>query len=254
MPQGLVAKMTDEGLASRLAEMRRHYHTATAQAFRIQSALKKKIINATDDEKIVNVVMNGRGRILDIQIAETALRYPGRRLGVQLTLAITRARKKVAVLTDRAVERFLPEHPLPSEFRDRVAESLQPLAASFDSRKSEHSGPPEYRDEISEAFEGLAQVAGLHDDLRARKIKREIGRGAGVVEIDAANSSLKITISDDAPRLSGLQRLGNQVADALRAAEGTAATFRQDCLDQIRIGENSVGDRLRQIRQGKWDG
>jgi DNA-binding protein YbaB len=69
-----------------LAEVRAELRETLRKSQLVEVGLGKKLIHRSDDEQIVTATANGHGDLVDIQIAEDALRYPSK-LGAQITSA-----------------------------------------------------------------------------------------------------------------------------------------------------------------------
>lgn len=217
--------LSERDLDHELEMTLRELDTIAGKARKLYAALGKRTVRGTDEDKVVTAIANGNGEIVALEFGDSALKYPTR-LGAQLTVAITRARKTAHALTEKANAKYLSELPTIAEIEALVLSSAKPV----DYHDIDYVGPPHMRNKIAEEREHLFKILQAKEEFKARRIRREIGENAGLVEIDLAGTYLRMVIDPDAPRLVGVDRLARQIIESLQAAESLADRIRQEKL------------------------
>lgn len=103
-----------------LREQERRFAEASAElaAFRHQT---------WSDDRVVGVTVNGHGTLLDLKLAEGALRRPHpAAVGPVITSLILKARDEVREVNRKRLEEILPPSTAPSGIDERQAETPSP--------------------------------------------------------------------------------------------------------------------------------
>jgi DNA-binding protein YbaB len=197
-------------------------------------------VPGTDDDEMVRITVDGHGDIVEVKIEDRAIAYPDR-LGAQITIALTRARKLASRLNEGAREKYLSKIPAATSLQELVAASAEQGDYHFVDR----GGTPEMRNKIAEAIESLLRIADLGKGFQGQVISRNIGAGVGTVQTDVAVSRFNVTIDAVLVKQIGAKRLSGQVSQALREVVAEAGHLRLAALDEICVNGSSLGERLR---------
>lgn len=187
----------------------------------LNAALAREFLHESDDDNLVTATVNGHGELVDLRIDDSALEYPSR-LGALITSAVSRARSAGAAMAEAVCRDHLPELP---SIRDLETELSVP-DGPVDYHAIEYSGSSQVRNTIAEGIEKLQKIQQARADFEGTRLQQEIGFGAGVAEINAASSYLKVSIASEAAGQLGAQRLAGQVLDAIRTVEAQAYDVR----------------------------
>jgi DNA-binding protein YbaB len=215
-----------------LAEIIEKLEATAAKARRVHTALEGKVIQRTDDNKIVTASANGHGMIVDLQISEAALRHPSI-LGNRVTVAVTRARRAAQILAERAQERYLPELPTGNDLQS-IGDGP---SARVDYLAIDYPGSPRVRNALAEAMEAIRDAGRLNELFRKQKVRHEIGNNLGILEMTVSGEALKVTINPGMSANVGVKRLAIKVKETLDKAYVEAEHRRRSALDK-------VGDRI----------
>ncbi|MGH3387764.1 MAG: YbaB/EbfC family nucleoid-associated protein [Actinomadura sp.] len=215
-----------------LDALRQRLERLTVTSDKLTAALAQKLIRRTSDDETVTATANGLGELVDLRIDESATRYP-HQLGAHITAAVTRARSAGTALSEKASEKYLPG--LPSA-RDLTAELAVP-DDPVDYNAIDYAGAARLRNTIAEGIEMLQKVQRAEESAETTRLRKEIGVAAGIVVINPAGTFLEVSITPEAVRQIGVQRLAGQVLQAIRAAEAQAQATRQTVLNELPISE-----------------
>jgi DNA-binding protein YbaB len=207
----------------------------------MRDRLAEKMIERADDDKVVTATVDGLGSVVDLRFSESALTYPSR-LGAQITSAVAQARRAALAARKKAEQAAIADTAITNA---TVQESPLQRVERVDFNAIGHGDSWGERDAIAQSMEAVTQVRNIQEGFARQRIRQRIGSGAGHVEINAANTYLKVVISPDAPQHVGLPRLAGQVRAALLEATAAAQRTRMAAFGQVPQGESTLADRIR---------
>ncbi|WUH98873.1 YbaB/EbfC family nucleoid-associated protein [Spirillospora sp. NBC_00431] len=209
------------------------------RAKKVENALASKRISVTDDDNVVRATVTGTGDLVDIEISNTAMTYPGR-LGKQMSVALMRALRTARVLTEKAKEKYVPELPV-AEHTDMPSEADKP---PIDFHAIDFNGPVEAKNAIAEAMEAMRKAEQTAADFKRRRVKQELQAIGGYIEVNPEMTSVKVVIAPELPRQIGLEQLSSRVISGVAQAAQRAAEVRANSLKAVHLSTGSVGDML----------
>jgi DNA-binding protein YbaB len=210
----------------------------------LESALSAKDVYGADDGQTVRARVNGHGTIVDLEIQESALKYPGR-IGGHISTAIMRARKRADALSEKAKARYLPELPTPYAWAGDSSSRHSPV----DFHAIDYDGPAEAKNRIAEAMEAMRHLELAMSGFDERRVRQDLQCGGGYIEINVSMNHLDIVIDPAIPQQMGVRRLSGQVVRGIAMAEQRASEIRAQALDAVQLSTGSLGGLLRAAAQ-----
>ncbi|MDL4820774.1 hypothetical protein [Actinomadura opuntiae] len=230
--------MPDECLPRHIGQLNTARMNLTHQVRTLNGVLIRQTLTRTDKNDLVTVTMSGLGRVIAIDCRSSAQRYP-HRIGEAVTAALAIARQAVGELQSELKRALLPgSGDWPTAETTAAWPRIDFNAVAF-------SDDPVGRRRLAQAVDSFNKLQEVQARCRGTVTTRKIGRGAGSVQVHGRDGDIRVEVSRNALRDLGGPRLGEQIVAAIDEAVTAAATSHHRELNQIPVGDGTLGEILR---------